>query len=72
MRIYEGYGTGHPVYTIKGNQIYQGYGTGHPIYTLKGDQVYQGYGTGHPVYTIKALYVSGHVQCDACNRMPYR
>ena len=35
MRIYEGYGTGHPVYTIKGNQIYQGYVSGHPVYTLK-------------------------------------
>ena len=44
MRVYEGYGTGHPVYTIKGNQVFQGYGTGHPIYTIKGNQVYQGYG----------------------------
>ena len=35
MRVYEGYGTGHPVYTIKGNQVYQGYGIGHPVYTLK-------------------------------------
>ena len=57
MRVYEGYGTGHPVYTIKGNQVYQGYGTGHPIYTIKGNQVYQGYGTGHPVYTIKGNQV---------------
>ena len=35
MRVYEGYGIGHPVYTIKDHQIYQGYGTGHPVYTLE-------------------------------------
>lgn len=35
MRVYEDYGTEHPIYTIKGNQVYQGYGSWHPVYTLK-------------------------------------
>jgi hypothetical protein len=35
MRVYQGYGSGSPIYTIKGNQVYQGYGSGSPIYTLK-------------------------------------
>lgn len=35
MRIYQGYGVGHPVYTIKGNQIYRGYNSVHPVYTIK-------------------------------------
>ena len=52
-QVYQVYGSGHPVYTIKGNQIFHGYGTGHPAYTIKGNQIYQGYGTGHPVYTVK-------------------
>lgn len=35
MRVYNGYGSGSSVYTIKGDRIYQGYGGGHPVYTIK-------------------------------------
>lgn len=35
MRIYQGYGVGSPVYTIKDNRIYEGYGVGRPFYTIK-------------------------------------
>lgn len=35
MRIYQGYGAGSPVYTIKGDSIYLGYGAGSPVYTIK-------------------------------------
>ena len=32
MRIYQGYGAGSPVYTIKGDKFYPGYGAGSPVY----------------------------------------
>lgn len=34
MRIYQGYNSFHPAYTIKGNQIYQ-YRSIHPAYKIK-------------------------------------